>query len=269
MSTKLITEEILIDKRKKTIIKELSNSVVYSPSLYGINNGCTGKGVKIAILDSGCPSHKDIKFEGDKINFCGDNIVEIDKNGHSTIVSGIIKANNKKAIIGCAPHSKLLFGKIVDNKGNCSFNSLIAGVLWAIVKEVDIIIIAMGTQYDYMVLHDAIKKARSYGICIFAASGDNEEIDFPARYNEVISTGFLTRSKVKNELIKKNIDFYLPNKRIYTTYLNNRYAKVSGSSVSTAFFAGMGAVLIEQYKKEDKRNIPDLIYAKLKNIFEK
>lgn len=269
MKVDTLSDQFIIQKKKRSVVDKIPSTIIYSPSAYGIDNKCTGKGVKIAILDSGCTNHKDIKFEGDKISFCDDNIVVNDKNGHSTMISGIIKSNNRKSIIGLAPHSKLLFGKVVNHKGECSFNSLVAGVLWAIVKEVDIIVIAMGSQYDYRVLHDAIKKAREYGICIFAASGDEEEIDFPARHDEVFSAGFLTRSKKKNEIIRKNVDFCLPNKGLYTTYLNNKYVKISGSSVSTAFFAGLGAVLVEQYKKENKRNISKLVYSHLDKTFNK
>lgn len=269
MRVDTLSDQFVIDKKKRAIIDKVPSTIVYSPSVYGIDNKCTGRGVKIAILDSGYTNHKDIKIEGDKISFCDNNLIVNDKNGHSTMMAGIIKANNRKSIIGLAPHSKLLFAKIVNNKGECSFNALVAGVLWAIVKEVDIIVIALGSQYNYKVLHDAIKKAREYGICILAASGDEEEIDFPARHEEVFSAGFLTRSKKKNELIKKNVDFCLPNKGLYTTYLDNKYVKISGSSVSTAFFAGLSAVLIEQYKKENRKNISELVYSQLDKIFNK
>ena len=269
MKVNTLSDQFSLEKKKKKIVDKIPSTVIYSPYVYGIDNKCTGKGVKIAILDSGCTNHKDIKFEGDKISFCEDNIIVDDKNGHSTMMAGIIKANNRKSIIGVAPQAKLYFGKVVNHKGQCSFNSLVAGVLWAIVKEVDIIIIAMGTQYDYMVLHDAIKKAREHDICVFAASGDDEEIDFPAKYDEVFSAGFLTRSKKKNDMIRENVDFYMPNKAIYTTYLDNKYVKISGSSVSTAFFAGLGAVLVEQYKKEKKKNISKLVYVELDRVFNK
>ena len=267
MKDRSTTEQFFIDKKKKVILDSMPHTEVYSPSLYGINNGCTGKGVKIAILDSGCPNHKDIKIDGDKISFCDENAIVNDNNGHSTMVTGIIKASNKKSIIGIAPHAKMLFSKVVTHKGKCSFNSLVAGVLWAIVKDVDIIVIALGTKYDYRVMYDAIKKAREYGITVFAASGENEQCDFPARYDEVISAGFLTRGKAKNEIIKKNTDLQLPNKGMYTTHLDNKYVKISGSSVSAAFFAGLGAVLVEQYKKENKKNIPKLVYNQLNKIF--
>jgi len=273
MNLELISDSIKVDQKpKRNILNELDEPIIYSPLAYGIDNRCTGKRVKIAILDSGCPRHKDIKVGGDRISFCEENIGTYDGHGHATMLAGIINANNKKAITGLAPHAEIQYGRVINSKGYCGFNSLVAGVLWSIVKGVDIIVIALGTQYDYIVLKDAVKKARDIGICIFAASGDTDiddqwNSDFPARYENVISTGFMTRNKKKNIILSKKVDFTLPNRGLYTTYLDNKYTKVSGSSVSTAFYAGIAAVLIEQYKKEKKADIPTEVYAKLGNIF--
>jgi subtilisin family serine protease len=270
MSLELFSNNIKVDKKpKKNIIDKLDDPIIYSSSLYGINNYCTGKKVKIAILDTGCPKHKDIKNIGDRVNFCEKNVATYDNHGHSTMISGIIGAKNIKNIIGVAPDAELQFGRIVDNNGDCSYNSLVAGVLWAIVKEVDIIVIALGSSYDYSILRDAVKKARDYGICVFAAAGDkiSDHIDYPANYEYTISTGFMTRKKINNEILRKKIDLILPNKALYTTYLDNKYTKVTGSSISTAFYAGMAAILIEQYKKEQRKDIPNEVYNTLKKIF--
>ncbi len=273
MNVELTPDSIEVEKKpKRNMVDQLGETIVYSPMAYGIDNRCTGKKVKISILDSGCPRHKDVKIMGDKISFCEENLGYYDSHGHATMLAGIINSRNKKAITGLAPHAEIQYGRVINNKNMCSFNSLVAGVLWSIVKKVDIIVIAMGTQYDYIVLQDAIKKAREHGICVFAASGDknidkNWQIDFPARYDSVISTGFMTKNKVKNEILRKKVDFNLPYKSLYTTYLDSKYVKVSGSSVSTAFYAGLAAVLIEQYKKEKKMDIPTEVYAKLKSVF--
>ena len=272
MNTELLLDGIKVSKNlKRNIVTELKDPIIYYPSAYGIDNMCTGKRVKISILDSGCPRHKDIRIAGDKINFCEENVGAYDSHGHATMLSGIIGARNKSAITGLAPHSEIQYGRVVNNNGSCSFNSLVAGILWSIVKEVDIIVIALGTKYDYIVLKDAIKKARDMGICVFAASGDISEekdmIDYPARYENVMSTGFLTKNKATNNIIRKKTDFSLPNRGVYTTYLNNQYIKVTGSSISAAFYAGLAAVLIEQYKNENKQDIPTEVYGKLKSIF--
>ncbi|GAG21072.1 unnamed protein product, partial [marine sediment metagenome] len=233
MNIELIPDSIKVGKKpKRNIVDELDEPIIYSPSVYGIDNRCTGKKVKISILDSGCPRHKDIKIRGDKISFCEENLGSYDAHGHSTMLAGIINSRNKKAITGLAPHAEVQFGRVINNKSMCGFNSLVAGVLWSIVKKVDIIVIAMGTQYDYIVLKDAIKKAREHGICIFAASGDKNidqswQMDFPARYDNVISTGFMTRNKEQNGILSKKVDFNLPYKGLYTTYLDNKYIKVS------------------------------------------
>jgi len=273
MNLDLLPDSIKIEpKPKRNIVDSLKEPIIYSPSAYGIDNMCTGNKVKIVILDSGCPRHKDIKIMGDKISFCEENLGTYDNNGHSTMLAGIINSRSKKSIIGLAPHAEMQYGRVINNDGVCGFNALVAGVLWSIVKGADIIVIALGTQYDYIVLKDAVKKARDRGICVFAAAGDKNidtdwNLDFPARYENVISAGFLTRSKVRNDILRKKVDFNIPNRGLYTTFLNNKYIKVTGSSVSTAFYAGLAAVLIEQYKKEKKLDIPTKVYSKLSSIF--
>lgn len=274
MNLDLIPNSIKIEQKpKRNIVDKLKESISYSPLAYGIDNMCTGKGVKIAILDSGCPRHKDIKIIGDKISFCEENNGTYDSNGHATMIAGIIASRNKKAITGLAPHAEIQYGRVINSNDMCSFNSLVAGILWSIVKGVDIVVIALGTQYDYIVLKDAVKKARNHGICVFAAAGGDKNIDekwqldCPARYEDVISAGFLGKSKSKNNILRKKVDFNLPNKGLYTTYLDNKYIKITGSSISTAFYAGLAAVLIEQYKKERKLDIPTEVYIRLSNIF--
>ena len=66
MKINILDDKFVINKKKRLIVDEISSTIVYSPSAYGVNNKGTGKGVKIAILDSGSTNHKDIKFEGDK-----------------------------------------------------------------------------------------------------------------------------------------------------------------------------------------------------------
>jgi len=246
-------------KEKKTgkIYEKFSKPVIYCPSIYKISKEYTGNGIKIAILDSGTPEHKDIKNIRDKINFCENNKCVYDKLGHSTALAGIINANNITTIRGFSPYSQLFFAKIVDDTGVCNFNLLVTGILWAIIKEVDIIVIALGSQYDYMILHDAIKKAYENNICVFASVGNNvKEMNYPAKYPEVFSVGTST---------KKNVaDFSLPKKSYYTTYLDNKYVKMSGSSISTSVVASLASLIIEKNKHlKQEKDFIKIIYSEL------
>jgi len=255
--------------KNSSIIDRIETPIHYRPSQFGLEDKYTGRDVEIAILDTGEPKHKDIKNGQMSVSFCESNKNTLDKIGHSTLVSGIIVSNNKNSIIGLAPNSDIYYGKVMSDNKKCSFNSLVAGVLWSIVKEVDIIVMALGCKYDYRILHDAIIKARTSGICIFAAAGENSEnIDFPADYQEVFSCGFLGRDKNINNIIKSKVDFYLPNKYLYSTYLNDKYVKIGGSSIITSFFAGLGANLIECNKDQVKKEeMPNFIYQNLIKIF--
>ncbi len=271
--TKDIENKISIDnKLGKSVIKNVSSPVVYSGGDYGLDSTLNGKGVKIAVLDSGTPRHKDITVQGAKASFCENEKTIYDQMGHATLVSGIIGAKNRNTITGIAPNAELSFAKIMDKTGYCSFNSLVAGLLWAIAKEVDIIVMSLGTQYEYPILKDAIQKASEEHICVFAAAGNKTQdtgakIDIPARYAEVFSVGSLTKGDKTNRTISERVDFSLKNTMLLTTYLENKYIRTSGSSVLTSLVAGLAALLIEKHKKTTKKeDIKELVYKNLMKL---
>jgi subtilisin family serine protease len=244
--------KIVFPKFRKVIYDSLPEKIIYSGLEYNFSSQLKGEKIKIAILDSGCTKHNDLKNTGEAINFCANNKNIFDTLGHSTILSGIIASNNKNGITGYAPSSYVYYAKVIDDSGKCSFNSLIAGVLWAIVKNVDIIVMALGIKYDYKIFYETIKKAYNANICIIASTGEDNE--FPASYPEVLSIG---------NLKKNNANITIKNKKIYTTYLNDKYIQVLGISASTAIVTGVTALIIEE-----NRNLkPNDIYVKLKNIF--
>ena len=256
-----------VRKKKHEVFKE---PTVYLPSEYKIDDNLTGKGVEICIIDSGCPKHKDINIQGDKTSFCEESKGVYDKTGHSTIVSGIISARNQKTVTGFAPFSILYFAKVVDDNGQCSFNSIVASLLWAIVKEVDIILLALGTKFNYEVLHDSIKKAKDSGIIVIASAGNNvlkEEVDYPAKYEEVISVASLVRSKKDSKIIKEKVDFTTLNKGFITTYLDDSYIKATGSSISAACVTSLASLLVEKHREKTKKaDMPKIIKEELSRI---
>lgn len=237
----------------------IETPVIYSPVDYRIPAGYTGEGVKICLIDSGLPEHKDIAISGESVSFCENSKNLLDKNGHSTMMAGIIGSKNKDSIIGLAPNAKIYFAKAVSDTGQCSFNSIVASILWGIAKQCDIILMPLGTKYDYRILHETIQKACKSGICLIAAAGNDVENggeNYPAIYDEVWSVSF---SSKKNE----KVDFIFPAKDVITTYLANQYIKSSGTSMASAFACGITALLIEQKKKENKPVITKEIYDEL------
>jgi len=235
-----------------------------------------GKYVRVAILDSGCPIHNDISTDPHKCaNFTTSGSL-FDVYGHSTAIAGLIASKNH-SLQGFAPLTDLYFGKcLLDSDGNGEFNSVIQSIFWAIVREVDIIVMAFGTTKENPNLHDAIKKANRCGIAIFAAAGNyatrTRDADFPARYDEVFSVGY-ANNITSNEVVRvdgKARGIVLPLQEFETTFVDSKFATMSGSSMHTAAVAGV-AVLAFQKLRKNGSNIknPQLLYDEIGRLSQK
>ncbi len=255
---------IKIENPRKQYIDSLSASHEYSiHNYFPSKNKLKGEKVTIAILDSGKPTHPDIKNIKDCESFISSDVK--DNYGHATMISGIINSNNKQALTGIAPKANVIYGKVLNDKGDGDFNALVSGTLWAICKEADIILMALGSEYDYSVLKDAIKKANDYGICVFSSYKnykDNEIFtpSYPSSYSNVFS---VSNIKINTNIkeIKNNSSFYFQDIHYTTTYKNNKYVRIKGSSFSTSLLAGISACFIEEYKKNNinKKDIPSTL----------
>jgi len=227
----------------------------------------TGKGVKVAIVDSGAPVHSDITNITEHVNLLDYVKTPYDLFGHATMIAGVIGADAKQ-FRGIAPNINFYMAKVSTDDGVSDFNALVAGVLWAVVKQVDIIVIALSTSVDYPVLYNAIKKAYDEKICIVVAAENGKNgkngPSYPAFYPE--SLGFVAKPKNKNahdSLLDNhnNVIVQMPSNGIITTYGKDQYIRIYGSSFAAAIGAGLLACVIGQ--KGRKSCLPDELY---KNI---
>lgn len=245
--TKRIKKSVLGKNVESNILSNVPHPVAYRPSMFGFNDNLSGKNSSICIIDSGAPEHKDIISVFDAMDFIDNSKSVKDTIGHSTMMAGIIGSLNKSEISGIAPESELLFSKVINISGVCNYKSIVSAVLWAIIKKVDIILLAIGSSLDYSVLHDAIKKAKSHNITVISAANlENNELSYPAAYEEVLSVG--TESVFKKSKIKP--DIVVPIDTYYTTFIENNYMKASGSSLAASLVAGLAALIIEKNIKE-------------------
>ena len=94
----------------------------------------TGKGVYVAVLDSGVASHPDLRGRVAAFrDFISDKRMYYDDNGHGTHVSGILAgsgAMSKGRYQGIAPECILVCGKVLDKKGGGSLKNLTSGLIW-------------------------------------------------------------------------------------------------------------------------------------------
>ncbi|MFL0581130.1 S8 family serine peptidase [Solibacillus silvestris] len=218
------------------------------------SHGYTGKGVKIAIIDSGVANHSDLTIAGGR-SFVGESYD--DDHGHGTHVAGIISGkHNGVGVAGVAPNAEVYAVKAIKSDGVGDVRVVLQAIDWAIDNHMDIINLSFGDLEYAQSLHEGIKKASEHGLLIVAASGnegnDNgtgNTINYPARHEEVISVAAINRY-FKRSLFSgtgDTNDFAAPGEEIYSTYLNGQYATYNGTSMATPHITGMLALLMEQY----------------------
>lgn len=228
-----------------------------------IHKQTMGEGVTVAVIDSGKSNHFEVQnnIAGAK-NVSASDTVD-DKAGHSTFVSGVIAAEiNNEGIIGVAPKAKIYFIKAIDDSGCGDPARLVEAILLAANQKVNIISISAGMFIDFKPLHEAIKFAYNNNITIVSAAGNsgtrNYDIAFPARYPEVIGVAaYDSKQKVAPFSSRGiNISFSLPGVDIYSTYLDNSYCKMSGTSFACPILSGICALILSKHKKLKNNTTP-------------
>jgi subtilisin family serine protease len=263
-------------KCRKTELKKIhdrpSRRVFYEPSLLNFRPLVgDGKYVRVAVIDSGVPLHNDIPTDLFKsVNYTQSGSPR-DVYGHATGVAGIISANGKNGIRGFAPATDMYYAKcLLDSNGEGDFDSVIQALLWTIVREVDIVVMAFGSPNEHSGLRDAIKKVYKSGISMFAASGNctvrTKDADYPARYDEVFSVGF-ANNITANQLIRmsgKVRGIILPSQEFETTFVDSKFATMTGSSMCAAAVAGIGVLAFQSLRRKGTNvKDPQVLYDEI------
>lgn len=168
----------------------------------------------------------------DNHNYVANNIIV-----SNTHVAGIVgAAENNLGVIGVAPQCNLYSGKVLNNQGLCppDYSWIIKGLEWAIDIKADVVNMSLGAPIKPPdKLLKIIQEATNKGIILVAASGNEQlhSIDFPGKYNEVISVAAMDKSGnlACYSNIGEELDFIAPGSDIYSTYLNNGYSNISGT----------------------------------------
>ena len=237
-----------------------------------------GAGVRIAVIDSGC----DINHESLKNNIAGvrnftdedkknPNIV-VDRVGHGTHVIGTICANGSN-ITGVAPDAQIYVLKAINRTGTGKLSWVVNAIKYAIELKVDIISMSLGISENSAKLEKAIKEAVNNNIAVVCAAGnegdgnsDSFEYSYPAAYIDVISVGAVDKKGVPARFTNSNttIDLVAPGVDILSTYPNNQFAVLSGTSMATPHVTGSLALLKNWSRNEFQRDLSqEELYAQL------
>ncbi|MFJ9678384.1 S8 family peptidase [Streptomyces sp. NPDC101194] len=250
--------------------------------------GYTGKGVKIAVLDTGVDAtHPDLKGQVlEAKNFSASSDTK-DRYGHGTHVASIATGTGAKSggkFKGVAPGAKLLAGKVLDDSGFGDDSGILAGMEWAVAQGADIINLSLGGDDTPEIdpLEAAVNKLSTEKGVLFAIAAGNEgdepgTVGSPGSADAALTVGavddndqladFSSRGPrvgdgaVKPDVTAPGVDITAaaaPGSVIDQEVGQNPpgYLTISGTSMATPHVAGAAALLKQQH--------PDWKYTELK-----
>ncbi|MNI01704.1 Thermitase [compost metagenome] len=217
----------------------------------GWNLSKGSKEVIVAVVDTGVQAnHPDLKGQ----LLAGYNAITNtsppdDDVGHGTHVAGIIGAltNNEEGVAGISWYNKILPVKALDNSGAGTTYSVAEGIIWAADNGAKVINLSLGNYADSQFLHDAIKYAYDRDVVVVSAAGNDntERPGYPAAYPEVLAVAATSANGEKASFSNYGdyIDVAAPGESIASTYPDNQYAALSGTSMASPHVAALAGLV--------------------------
>ncbi len=253
--------------------------------------GVTGKGVVVAVLDTGVDAgHPELRRRIiAQANFTTDTPEDVV--GHGTHVAGIIagqgtqERENANRALGASPDAQLIVGKVCNNQGWCLEGDLQAGIEWAMRQRARVINLSLGGgsfvgHCDDDPLAEEANWAAANGVIVVAAAGNSGEggegIATPACGSSVIAVGAVDAADARPSWSSFGapLDVVAPGVGILSpipcavagTCPDAGYAQWSGTSMAAPHVAGVAALLLEQEPSLTPLRMSQLLAATAKDV---
>jgi len=221
-----------------------------------------GEDVKVAVIDTGWFPHKDLEvnfYQG--YDATGNNDFMDHGSYHGCHVSGIIAANcgSNLGVMGVAPKTKLIPIKALDDDGSGSYDYIINALKIAHDLDVDIINMSLGSPAKPFndSISSLLKDITAKGKIIVCASGnDGEGVNYPAKYDESIAVAAVEADGKMARFSSRGpeLDVAAPGVKIYSTWGNNQYVNLDGTSMACPTISGVIALIVSWYKRNPDPN---------------
>ncbi|MBM4431018.1 MAG: hypothetical protein FJ026_11830 [Chloroflexi bacterium] len=250
----------------------------------------TGKGIRVAVLDTGIDyTHPDLGGgfgPGFKVaggyDFVNDDPDPMDDRFHGTHCAGILAANG--TVKGVAPEATLYAYKVLNAEGSGSGSDIMAGIERATNPDgdpttddaVDVISMSLGGSGNPDdPLAQAVDAAFAEGVVVVVAAGNEGSaygsVQSPGVARKAFTVGasdkddaiatFSSRGPVSDYLELVKPDILAPGVDIRSTYPGGGYAELRGTSMSTPHVAGCAALIKQLHPSWS----PQMIQANLMN----
>lgn len=233
--------------------------------------GTTGKGVKVAVVDSGVDAdHPMIDgriagyvaidvFAGGELVF--DDSPHEDMSGHGTACAGIV--------LGIAPECELYSVRVMGRRGGKG-SALVAGLGWVIEHEMQVANLSVGTTIrDFFgTLHELTDEAYFRHVVLVTAANNFPIPSFPCEYASVVSVAshgtndpylFYYNSAPPTEFGAFGID-------VPAAWKGGGVSKVTGNSFAAPHITGIVARVLEKHPSLTVFQVKAILRALAANV---
>lgn len=226
----------------------------------------TGRGVTVAVIDTGvaCEDHGPFSKGTDLadtwcrsgFNFVNNTPHATDDNGHGTHVAGTIaqSTNNGLGASGLAFRSRLLPVKVLNAQGWGTTVAVADGIRFAADAGAHVINLSLGGSRASRIMLQSIKYARSKGVIVVAAAGNNgHKVEYPGAFEGVLAVSAIGADDKLARFSSRGpeVDLAAPGVHVLQQTICNggrdrceQFSKLSGTSMATPHVAGAAALLM-------------------------
>lgn len=176
---------------------------------YAQKLGITGKGIGVAVMDTGIAPHPDFQGTNKRLlafyDVLNHKTAFYDDSGHGTHVSGIIGGNGNASsgkYCGVAPECYLIGIKVLDRYGNGTIPDVLDGITWILehrskynirIANISVGSRKQGNHLDSQKLIEGVETLWKSGVVVVAAAGNGgpapNSIGLPGSSKKIITVG--------------------------------------------------------------------------------
>ena len=237
--------------------------------------GSTGKGVRVAIVDTGIEHDHPALDNAVK----GGVVIELDDEeasgyratpddpprdmaGHGTACAGIIHA--------IAPDAELYSVRVLGDNMRGRAYVFAGGLDYAIEHDMDVVNMSLSTSSDnyFGLLHDLADQAFFNNIPLISAVNNYHEASYPSTYSSVFSVAANESTDPFTYYYNPNppVEFGAPGIDIKVAWLNKQYATNTGNSFAAPHITGLVALIRAKHPQLTPFQIKTVLHACASNM---
>ncbi|MFE6037875.1 S8 family serine peptidase [Streptomyces sp. NPDC056452] len=284
-------KKVWLDQQVKPLL-EKSVPQIGAPDAWAA--GYDGKGVKVAVLDTGADlDHPDLAGRISASESFVPTETVPDKQGHGTHVAATIAGSGAASgglRKGVAPGADLIVGKVLSNSGSGDSSWVLAGMEWAAAQGADVISMSLGgdgTPND--VLSQAVNRlSEQYGTLFVIAAGNAGPgagtVRSPGLAARALTVGavdgddkmapFSSRGpgnsggSLKPEISAPGVGIVAARAdgTSLGTPVDDNYTSLSGTSMATPHVAGAAAIMAQIHPDMNGEQLKNALASTAKNL---